>query len=749
MTTTDLPARTGTGLRTVSSTDDSDELGDESRALAAALERAGRGRGPLRPRQPGGILDRRVELPAGSDRRGGAAALEDVVTTVRCAASMTYRSPPAAGDEAGRTVLQRGGDHRLLEVPGPRRARSTPPPQSAVVEPGCKLDDLRNRPSAHGLTFGPDPATHSRNTLGGMIGNNSCGIHSVMAEFYGPGPLTAPRARTRHPHLRRRRMTVGPSAEELDGISARAGARPRSTGHWATRDRDERSDPHQYPTSPAGSPATTSTAAARERLQRRPGAGRHRGDLRRVLRATVQLIDATGAHPGGRWATPTPTPPATTCRWWRAPPGRPGGNRPTTDRLHAEEGPAPRRRRPAPDGDGWLLVEFGGDTKDEADEQAEAYRRARGARRPPVDEVVHRRLGGAEAVAGPRVRTGRDRPRAGHAPRPTRAGRTPRSRRRTSATTCATSASCSTSSATRGAVRPLRAGLHPLPHRLRPQHRPRRASGAVPRPRRRPGRGLRRVALRRARRWPGARRAAREDVRRELVAAFARVQGRSGIRTADEPRQGRRTQPADRQPALGPRRPTRRHARPTSRSPTTTSTSATRSPLRGRRRVPRRSSGTMCPSYMATREEEDSTRGRSRLLFEMLRGDELDGWRDSTSRRRSTCASPARRARTNARSTSTWRPTRPSSCPTTTSGRLRPRADYAITTDLLVGPDRQPDAAPGQRLDPRPVPARHQERAASPRTDVPCSPTETFTDWFRAPRRHGGDRRGRDGEAKR
>ena len=37
----------------------------------------------------------------------------------------------------------------------------------------------------------------------------------------------------------------------------------------------------------------------------------------------------------------------------------------------------------------------------------------------------------------------------------------------------------------------------------------------------------------------------------------------------------------------------------------------------------------MCPSYMATREEEDSTRGRSRLLFEMLRGDVIsEGWRD-------------------------------------------------------------------------------------------------------------------------
>ena len=39
--------------------------------------------------------------------------------------------------------------------------------------------------------------------------------------------------------------------------------------------------------------------------------------------------------------------------------------------------------------------------------------------------------------------------------------------------------------------------------------------------------------------------------------------------------------------------------------------------------------GTMCPSYMVTREEADSTRGRSRLLFEMLKGATLaDGWRD-------------------------------------------------------------------------------------------------------------------------
>ncbi|MDO8301346.1 FAD-binding and (Fe-S)-binding domain-containing protein [Lacisediminimonas sp.] len=51
----------------------------------------------------------------------------------------------------------------------------------ADVEPGVVCDALRDAAEEYGLTFGPDPATHSRCTLGGMIGNNSCGAHSIMA----------------------------------------------------------------------------------------------------------------------------------------------------------------------------------------------------------------------------------------------------------------------------------------------------------------------------------------------------------------------------------------------------------------------------------------------------------------------------------------------------------------------------------------------------------------------------------------
>ncbi|MGH3696714.1 MAG: FAD-binding and (Fe-S)-binding domain-containing protein [Pseudonocardiaceae bacterium] len=49
----------------------------------------------------------------------------------------------------------------------------------ARVQPGVVLDTLQAAAAVHGLRFGPDPSSHSRCTLGGMIGNNACGAHSV------------------------------------------------------------------------------------------------------------------------------------------------------------------------------------------------------------------------------------------------------------------------------------------------------------------------------------------------------------------------------------------------------------------------------------------------------------------------------------------------------------------------------------------------------------------------------------------
>ncbi|WP_296664631.1 FAD-binding and (Fe-S)-binding domain-containing protein [Demequina sp.] len=51
--------------------------------------------------------------------------------------------------------------------------------RTARVEPGVILSQLQARVAGHGLRFGPDPSTSTRATLGGMIGNNACGPHAV------------------------------------------------------------------------------------------------------------------------------------------------------------------------------------------------------------------------------------------------------------------------------------------------------------------------------------------------------------------------------------------------------------------------------------------------------------------------------------------------------------------------------------------------------------------------------------------
>ncbi|GAA5165536.1 MULTISPECIES: enolase C-terminal domain-like protein [Amycolatopsis] len=103
------------------------------------------------------------------------------------------RTPEAAAEavavarEHGAPVLSRGGGtslagqctntalvldwskycHRLESVDAAAR--------TCVVQPGIVLDELNRRLAPTGLRFGPEPATHPNCTLGGMIGNNSCG----------------------------------------------------------------------------------------------------------------------------------------------------------------------------------------------------------------------------------------------------------------------------------------------------------------------------------------------------------------------------------------------------------------------------------------------------------------------------------------------------------------------------------------------------------------------------------------------
>ena len=85
-----------------------------------------------------------------------------------------------------------------------------------TVEPGIVLDTMRHTAERKmGLTFGPDPATHTHCTIGGMLGNDSCGIHSVMAQFRGNGARTADNVKSMtiltYDGIK---MKVGPTSDE-------------------------------------------------------------------------------------------------------------------------------------------------------------------------------------------------------------------------------------------------------------------------------------------------------------------------------------------------------------------------------------------------------------------------------------------------------------------------------------------------------------------------------------------------------
>lgn len=104
---------------------------------------------------------------------------DDVTTAVRTAAE--YGVPVVARGGGTSVAGNAISDGIVLDFSRhfDRILQIDPDRQVARVQPGVVLDDLRAAAGRFGLTFGPDPSTHSRCTIGGMLGNNACGSHSV------------------------------------------------------------------------------------------------------------------------------------------------------------------------------------------------------------------------------------------------------------------------------------------------------------------------------------------------------------------------------------------------------------------------------------------------------------------------------------------------------------------------------------------------------------------------------------------
>lgn len=115
-------------------------------------------------------------VPTGVVRPRSTEELEQVLAAARAAGvTVTARGAgtSCAGNAVGEGIVVDTLRHltRIVEV--------DPVTRTAVVEPGVVQDWLQRAAAPHGLRFGPDPSTSTRCTIGGMIGNNACGPRAL------------------------------------------------------------------------------------------------------------------------------------------------------------------------------------------------------------------------------------------------------------------------------------------------------------------------------------------------------------------------------------------------------------------------------------------------------------------------------------------------------------------------------------------------------------------------------------------
>jgi len=264
--------------------------------------------------------------------------------------------------------------NRVLEI-APRR-------RLARVEPGCVLDTLRGAAEAHGLTFGPDPSTHAWCTLGGMIGNNACGVHSVMAgktvdNVESLEVLTWDGVR----------MRVGPTGEAELARRIAAGGREGEiyAGLRAIRDRAEAAVRREFP----DIPRRVSGYNLDELL---PERGFHvaralvgtEGTCVTILEATLRLVRS----PPYRTLVLVGYPDLGAAgdevvhHLGFEPIGLEGMDRFLVENMRAK-GLEAEGTGLLPEGNAWLFVEFGGESQAEADARAAELTGALAARAAP------------------------------------------------------------------------------------------------------------------------------------------------------------------------------------------------------------------------------------------------------------------------------------------------------------------------------------------------------------------------------
>ncbi|HET6439559.1 MAG TPA: FAD-linked oxidase C-terminal domain-containing protein [Anaeromyxobacter sp.] len=255
-----------------------------------------------------------------------------------------------------------------------------PEQRLARVEPGLVLDTLREAAERYHLTFGPDPSTHNHCTLGGMIGNDSCGVHALMS-----GRTAENVQRLEVLTYDGQRMWVGPTPDHERRAIIASGGRRGAIYAALTELRDEVGDRvrARYPRIPRRVSGYNLDELLPEReFQVARALVGSEGTLVTILQAEVRLVPS----PPGRALVVLGYPDV-----YRAaedvpevlrlgPIGLEGIDEFLVEDMKKKK-LHPERLRLLPEGKGWLLVEFGGADRSEA--EANARRSMDALRRRP------------------------------------------------------------------------------------------------------------------------------------------------------------------------------------------------------------------------------------------------------------------------------------------------------------------------------------------------------------------------------
>ena len=238
-----------------------------------------------------------------------------------------------------------------------------------------------------------------------MIGNNSCGVHSVTAG------RTSDNVEALEILTYDGRLRVGSMSEGGGGKSTASSAPAAGRGEIYRRLRELAGPvraPHPRALPPHPPPRLgrqPRRAPPRARLPRPAPSPAARGPASPFLEATVRLVPALGPRPGGPAATRTSSaPPSTAPEVLAAGPiGLEGMDRFLVDNEFTRRSYREALSR-LPE-DAWLMIEFGGDTLEEAADRARRFASA-------VAALISKTLGASEDLAGPRGRRGDDLPRS-------------------------------------------------------------------------------------------------------------------------------------------------------------------------------------------------------------------------------------------------------------------------------------------------------------------------------------------------